>query len=285
MLGHMMRMMDKVGPEREALPMVIFVGFRTDAVDAAHAADVQHTVVMAVVLLLVGCTGVLLLFLAQNYRSTRVSLARAEAFSDNLVSRMPIGLVAVDRDGLVTAVNSVAEATLGIRAVGVTGCDVRDVIPAILADTLADANSPVEKEVLCPVADGRRIPMDVSAASLADENGDRFGQVILFKDLTEIRALHQELEKKPAPGIGGAFGCRRGPRDPQPVELDQGLCHLFQRKIPGKRPGSRDRHHPDPGGGPVKPGGGPLVGVFPSHPAPFPTGGAEVVFPGCVQCL
>ena len=160
--------------------MVMFVGFRTDAVDAAHAADARHTVVMAVVLLLVGCAGVMLLFLTQNYRSTRASLAREKVFSDNLVSRMPIGLVAVDQDGRVTAVNSVAEATLGIRAVGVIGLAVKEAIPAILADTLAGTDSLVEKEVLCRVADGRRVPMVVSAACLTDENGGCFGQVILL---------------------------------------------------------------------------------------------------------
>ncbi len=135
--GHMMHMTDIPPSEREAPPMVIFVGFRTDAVDAAHAADLRHTGVMAIVLLLVGCAGVMLLFLTQNYRSTRASLAREKVFSDNLVSRMPIGLVAADQDSRVTAVNSVAEAILGIRAVDVTGLAVGDVIPAILADTLS----------------------------------------------------------------------------------------------------------------------------------------------------
>jgi two-component system sensor histidine kinase HydH len=104
-----------MGPQPgEVPPMVIFVGLRTDAVDAARAADARHTIVMAAVLLLVGCTGVLLLFLVHNYRTARISLMRVQAFSDNLVSRIPIGLVAVDRNGRVTAVNAAAEATLGV---------------------------------------------------------------------------------------------------------------------------------------------------------------------------
>ena len=210
--------------------MVIFVGFRTDAVDAAHAADVRHTMVMAVVLLLVGCAGVLLLFLAQNYRSARTSLARVKAFSDNLVSRIPIGLVALDRDGLVTAVNSVAEATLGISAAGVIGSAARDVIPAVLADTLADAADLVDKEVLCPVAGGRRIPMDVSAASLTDENGDCFGQVILFKDLTEIRALHRELEKNRRLASVGRLAAGVAHEIRNPLSSIKGFATYFKEK-------------------------------------------------------
>ena len=110
--GSMMDMMPRHPPEPDDSPKVIFVGFRTDDLDAAHAADIRHTMVMAVVLLLVGCAGVLLLFLAQNYRSARTSLARVQVFSANLVSRMPIGLIALDHDGRVTAINSIAETIL-----------------------------------------------------------------------------------------------------------------------------------------------------------------------------
>ena len=65
-------------PAPEAPPMVIFVGLRSDAVDAARAANARHTIVMALVLLLVGCIGVMLLFLAQNYRSAEIQALRKE---------------------------------------------------------------------------------------------------------------------------------------------------------------------------------------------------------------
>ena len=238
MHGHMMRMMDIPPPEREVPPMVIFVGFRTDAVDAAHAADLRHTVVMAIVLLLVGCAGVLLLFLAQNYRSARASLAREKVFSDNLVSRMPIGLVALDQKGRVTSVNSVAETTLGIRAVDVIGLAFREVLPAILADTLAGTDSLVEKELLCPVADGRRISMDVSAANLTDENGECFGQVILFKDLTEIRALRQELEKNRRLASVGRLAAGVAHEIRNPLSSIKGFATYFKEKY---RENNRDQ--------------------------------------------
>lgn len=227
MHGHMMRL---PLPEHAPPPMLIFVGFRTDTVDAAHRADVRHTVVMAVVLLLVGCAGVLLLFLAQNYRATRTSLVREKAFSDNLVSRIPIGLVALDRAGRVTALNSVAENTLAISAAGAIGRQAKDVIPAILVDTLADANPLVEKEVLCPVDTDRPTPMDVSAATLTDENGEGFGQVILFKDLTEIRTLRQELEKNRRLASVGRLAAGLAHEIRNPLSSIKGFATYFKEK-------------------------------------------------------
>jgi two-component system sensor histidine kinase HydH len=136
----------------------------------------------------------------------------------------------VDQDGHVTAVNSVAESTLGISAADVIGCAVREVVPAILADTLADADSLVEKELLCTVAGGRGIPMDVSAADLADEHGECFGQVILFKDLTEIRALHQELEKNRRLASVGRLAAGVAHEIRNPLSSIKGFATYFKEK-------------------------------------------------------
>ena len=210
--------------------MVIFVGLRTDSVDAARAAATRHTIVMAAVLLLAGCAGVLLLLLAQNYRSARTSLIRVQAFSDNLVTRMPIGLVALDRDNRVSAVNSVARATLGLDAEESVGRLADRVIPAELLEPLEDTDAPVQREVVCPVAGGLRISLDVNAATLTDDSGECFGRVILFKDLTEIQTLRLELEKNRRLASVGRLAAGVAHEIRNPLSSIKGFATYFKEK-------------------------------------------------------
>ncbi len=220
--------------ERDPTPMVIFVGFRTDAIDAAHRNDMRHTTVLAVVLLLVGCAGVLLLFLTHNYRLARTSLSRQKAFSDDLVSRMPMGLVALDRYGAVSALNAVAEATLGIRADNAVGRPYTEVIPPSLTEILTHADTLVEKEVQCTVKDGVTIPLDVSAATLTDENNEGFGRVLLFKDLSEIRSLHEELEKTRRLASVGQLAAGVAHEIRNPLSSIKGFATYFKEKYPDR---------------------------------------------------
>ena len=131
--------------------------------------------------------------------------------------------------------NSVAETTLGIRADSVIGIAAGNALPAILAGTLPDADRPVEKEVLCPIADGHQIPMDVSAGTLTDENGECFGQVILFKDLSEIRALHQELEKNRRLASVGRLAAGVAHEIRNPLSSIKGFATYFKGKYRGAR--------------------------------------------------
>ena len=230
MHDHHQGMMKWMGDERAASQMIIFVGFLAHDLDAAHAANVRHTVLTALILLLAGCAGVVTLFLAQNYRAARTRLVQVQAFSDNLVSRMPIGLVALDRDGRVTAINTVAETILGIDQAVVIGEPAGAVLPVELADMLSLSDGVVERELRCPVAGGRLIPLDVSAAHLFDTEGTRFGQVILFKDLSEIRALRQELEKNRRLASVGRLAAGVAHEIRNPLSSIKGFATYFKEK-------------------------------------------------------
>ncbi|MFH1125310.1 MAG: PAS domain S-box protein, partial [Pseudomonadota bacterium] len=177
---------------------VIFVGLDMGPIEAARREDTRHTIVMAFILLLIGCAGVVSLFLAQAYRSTRTSLTRIKAFSDKVVENMPVGLMAVDGEGRIASFNQAAESILGQSALAVIGKSASEVLPGPLwelTDSSANLKTPLEKELNCPLAGGKNIPMDVSVSSLSGEDGSGWGPIVLFRDLTEVQNLKREIEK------------------------------------------------------------------------------------------
>ena len=79
--------------------MIIFVGFNMATIEKADSEDTRNTIIVALLLLLIGSSAIISLFLAQAYRLTRTSLSRIKIFSEALVKNMPIGLIALDDQG------------------------------------------------------------------------------------------------------------------------------------------------------------------------------------------
>ncbi len=201
--GHMMmRMWFQQGiEERINIPLstpIIFVGLDMTSIEDAIRTDTRHAVIMGIILLLVGFAGIMLLFLAQSYRVTKMSLSRIKAFSDNLVVNMPIGLVALDDNQRITSLNNVAGSVLKLSPPEVTGENAGKILPAELWQLLENLDvekGVIEKEIDCSLQKGEMIPLEISATLLHDEDETFLGYVVLFKDLSEVRALRKEIAR------------------------------------------------------------------------------------------
>jgi two-component system sensor histidine kinase HydH len=178
-------------------PKIIFVGLDMTSIEEAHKADIRHAIIMAAILLLVGFAGITLLFLFQSYRTTKASLSRIKAFSDNVVENMPIGLIALDDQQRIAAFNHTAESVLKLSYPEVRGKVAGDILPPELCTELKCPeiqDQVIEKEIDCSVGDGKIVPLELGASLLEDENKTFLGYVILFKDLSEVRSLRREIE-------------------------------------------------------------------------------------------
>ena len=177
---------------------IIFVGLNMGAVEEARKEDTRRSVVMAATLLLICFAGIIALFLAQAYRSTKASLSRVKAFSDNLVENMPIGLLAIDRDDRIASFNQHAEEILELSAGKTLGSRAADILSKPLADFLLRLKSQdglIESEFECPVHSGKGVPLEVIGTVLKDDAGGQLGWIILFRDLTEIQHLKSEVAR------------------------------------------------------------------------------------------
>ena len=195
-----------VEPQRYVIPndsdqksaQIIFVGLDMEQIETARKNDIRHTVIMAAILLLIGFGGISLLFFVQVYRSTRSSLSRIKAFSDNVVENMPIGLVALDADGKIASFNQAAEIILQISSPDIMDKNADETLPPQLTAFLNEITAPektIDREIDYNPSSGISVPLEVSASRLEGDDGSFLGHVILFRDLTEVQSLKREIER------------------------------------------------------------------------------------------
>ncbi|MBW2575353.1 MAG: PAS domain S-box protein, partial [Deltaproteobacteria bacterium] len=216
-----------------SLKPIIFVGLDMASIEEAIKSDTRHTVIMGIILLLIGFAGIALLFLAQSYRVTRMSLSRIKAFSDNLVENMPIGLVTIDNNQKVTSLNQVAGSILSLSAAEVIGDNATQAVPEELLKLLENLDTKkgvVENEIDCTVRKGKVIPLEVSATLLNDENGMFLGYVLLFKDLSEVRSLRKEIARNQRLASVGRLAAGVSHEIRNPLSSIKGFATYFKER-------------------------------------------------------
>jgi len=220
-------------PLDEPEPLSIIVGLDMTTIEAARKSDTRHFLLMVSVLLLIGFTGIILLFLFQSYRTTRASLSRIQAFSDTLVENMPIGLVAVDTQYRVASVNAAGAAVLGLPSLDVTGKSGRDILPEELwfqLQELEEQDRAVDRELACTLHNGHVVPLEISAAALADESGRIQGTIILFKDLSEVKSLREEVERNQRLATVGRLAAGVAHEIRNPLSSIKGFATYFKER-------------------------------------------------------
>jgi two-component system, NtrC family, sensor histidine kinase HydH len=212
----------------------IFVGLETAPLETASAEARQHVFIISAGVLVVGIAGMVSLFLAQGYRLARRSLAKVRAYSDQVVGNLPMGLVASDENGRVAAFNETAEAILGRPRKDVLGKSAPDVLPDglwRLAYKLQQNRAIVEEDIECRTNDGTTIPLRTSAAVVEGEGGSFLGYVFIFRDLTDVRRLQQEVERSRRLAALGNLAAGVAHEIRNPLSSIKGFATYFKERL------------------------------------------------------
>jgi two-component system, NtrC family, sensor histidine kinase HydH len=147
---------------------------------------------------------------------------------------MPIGLIAVDGAGALTAFNQTAETVLGRKAEEVLGKRAEEVLPGSCRELfrqLASEKKIIEREIDCTVAEGRTIVLELIATTLREEKGDFIGTVLLFRDITEMRRLKQEVARSRHMASIGSLAAGVAHEIRNPLSSIKGFATYFRERF------------------------------------------------------
>ena len=212
---------------------IILVGLDPKPFADARKEDIRNTVIISGVLVILGLAGFISMFWMQSYRSTKKSLQDTSAIADEVVTSLPVGLIATDKDGKIAFFNSVAERITGLNLAEARGENSDSILPSHfcgLKESLDRGESIYEKEMECEFTKDKIIPVSVSASKIINEEGQFVGQVLIIRDLGEIRRLQDEIRRKEKlAAIGGlAAGVAHEIRNP--LSSIKGIATYFKNK-------------------------------------------------------
>ncbi|KJS30665.1 MAG: hypothetical protein VR64_15810 [Desulfatitalea sp. BRH_c12] len=223
------------GPaERQEAPRTIVVGMDVAPFEKMIAGYVRNTIVMSAVLLLMGFAGFVSLFWMNSYRAARRSLQDTSAFADQMVTHLPVGLIATGRDGRIAVFNSAAEAITGVQRQAALGRNPDHILPERLCGmqkVLDQGHTIREQEMACVFARDKIVPISLSATRIVNEEGQFVGNVLILRDLGELRRLQAEIRRQEKLAALGGLAAGVAHEIRNPLSSIKGLATYFAGKF------------------------------------------------------
>ncbi|MCB2168717.1 MAG: PAS domain-containing protein [Deltaproteobacteria bacterium] len=227
--GHMAAMMQRHGrmasqkndwfQPHKRQELIIVAGLDVSPFEEAIRGDILNTVVLSAVLIVMGFGGLVSLSWMQNYRVAQKNLQDTTAYADEIVTHLPVGLIATDPSGKIAFSNAAAERITGLDLTVLRGKSADECLFGNLCglqEALERGGTILEEEMTCQTPAGGEIPVSVSAVRIVNAVGDYVGQVLIIRDLGEVRRLQDEVRRQEKlAAIGGlAAGVAHEIRNP-----------------------------------------------------------------------
>ena len=132
-----------------------------------------------------------------DLRASRSELERRRVYTETLLRNVSAGVLGLNPEGIVTAINPCAERMLGLRAAERAWTSITpNRFPAMLKEALdnlltAGARAPEARSSLKLDAGGAEAELMMTATPLGDESGRDLGTVLFFEDVSQIAKVER----------------------------------------------------------------------------------------------
>lgn len=173
----------------------ILVGLDMTEQDQITRQAKLHIVLLSLIVLFVGLGGWLTMLISQSYKASQDTLKHIQAFTNLLIMKLPVGIIATEHDGIIKTYNRAMADMIGIFPDQAINQLPVNVLPCQLAeffDTLKPGEEIFEKEITLPSSHGNLVA-HVSSVPVLDDDNIPAGRVLLVHDLTKLKELEKEV--------------------------------------------------------------------------------------------
>ena len=215
----------------------IVFSFRLHAFERARQEDIRHVILMGAILIILGTGALYFIFVVQNYYLVDRTLGQIRTYTENVVDSMADGLISLDENGRIMTMNRQAAEILAGEIESLKGKTIADVLGDRIDLLLRSAKGHIirDREVELEGQNGGRTPLSISAAPLKDETGREMGQVLLIRDLREIRELKEKIRRSEHLASLGRVAAGMAHEIRNPLSSIRGFAQFFLNRFRGQK--------------------------------------------------
>ena len=154
-----------------------------------------------------------------------------ESYNKNILQSVPSGVISFDRELKIESINSPAEKILELKAESIIGKDYLEVLGKAISNILKEGKSVERGEIQCQTSNGRWIWLGLTFSPLRDSEGKDIGHILVFTDLTELKALESQAELRERLSSLGEMSAGIAHEIRNPLGVIAGYTKLLSKKV------------------------------------------------------
>jgi two-component system sensor histidine kinase HydH len=215
----------------------IVLGMRMTAFADARHADIQHALIMAGIILVLGSGALFFIFVIQNYYLVNRTLKQTQDYTRQVVASMANGLLSVDTHGKVISYNLLALELLGLNESEVRGMDLNEIIDfktTGIFQTLDQCMSVMDREIIYRKRSDEMVPLALSITPIMGAGSSCQGAVIILRDLSEIKQLEEKVRRSEKLAAIGKLAAGVAHEIRNPLSSIRGFAQYLRRALKDK---------------------------------------------------
>jgi two-component system sensor histidine kinase HydH len=213
---------------------IIVLGMKMKVFEDARRADIQHALIMAGIILVLGSGAIFFIFVIQNYYLVNRTLKQTQDYTRQVVASMANGLLSINIEGKITSYNPLSLQLLGLKETEIQGMDFKKIIDfqaAGIIQTLDQCISVLDREIIYRKPSGEIIPLALSITPILGESDICQGAVIILRDLSEIKQLEEKVRRAEKLAAIGELAAGVAHEIRNPLSSIRGFAQYLQRSL------------------------------------------------------